>query len=679
MSFKRPYHQWLWAFLSLVASVAGCTNDTCRVGCAPWSIRRSVAATRGEAPREVDLATFDSGGVGEPGAKRLLSQEDRPVVALAELQQSDRVRLASAEIDTPASEAPQTRPVQAAEAVPASNPVGVSTDSERTFYEADTHAAWGTDLACRGAWFAARSELLSAVKIAADAQDARERTTAYTQALTGALKAMEGRGTAARPKAAIDSAGAAEDLARAAANWPSAAKVYRTLGRVHELMARQRRSDISLWEARALAFYRAQFRLVPSGDAANDLGVMLARCRCLEEAKDVLEHAVTIERKPVFCRNLATVYQQLGVRASPERAREISLLSGAVAENPVGDLIEWVSPAAMSRFADQAPAAGPSVWNRFDQGEFAGRARIAPLPEYRLRADDHIDVVYRQSREVSSTPYRLTPGDEIRIQSLSKPDQLNVDRVVVQPDGMITLRLLEEIPAAGFTLRELRNDLEQRYQRFFETPTVAVTPIKLNTKVQDLIDAVERRYGVGGGQARSVVVAPDGCITLPEIGTVVAQGLTAAELGIELNERYREQLPGLGVTPVLSQRAPRYVYVLGEVTRPGRFVLEAPTTASQAVSLAGSWNMGANLRQIVVLRRGDQWQLMGCLINLHDVLYAQKPCPRQDIWLSDSDIVIVPKGNLMKADDFIDQVFTRGLYRVLPLNMTINLNKVSTI
>jgi len=101
------------------------------------------------------------------------------------------------------------------------------------------------------------------------------------------------------------------------------------------------------------------------------------------------------------------------------------------------------------------------------------------------------------------------------------------------------------------------------------------------------------------------------------------------------------------VIPILTQRAPRYVYVLGEVNNPGRFELVGPTTAIQAISLAGSWRVGANLRQIVVFRRGDDWRLLATMINLQAALFGNQPCPKGEIWIDDSDIVIVPKGPIL--------------------------------
>jgi polysaccharide export outer membrane protein len=221
--------------------------------------------------------------------------------------------------------------------------------------------------------------------------------------------------------------------------------------------------------------------------------------------------------------------------------------------------------------------------------------------------------------------------------------------------------------------------LEHAYQRYFEAPAINVVPTKVNTRVQDLIDAVDRRYGAGGGTTRLAVVSPDGTIALPEIASIPAQGLTVAELDVEINARYRDKLGGVVVNAVLVQRAHRYIYVMGEMQQTGRFELLAPTTLSQAISLGGNWNVGANLRHIIVIRRSENWQTIGCVVNMQDVLYYHKPCPQNDIWLCDSDVVIVPKGEVLQADDWVELLFTRGLYRVFPLGTTLNFNKQATL
>ncbi len=317
-----------------------------------------------------------------------------------------------------------------------------------------------------------------------------------------------------------------------------------------------------------------------------------------------------------------------------------------------------------------------SAWQAYAQGEYVGHERLGHVPKYRLRVDDELDLIYRVTREETSTPYRLNVGDEIRVESFT--DQELNRNLILQPDGTITLRLLGQVRATGRTVAQLRDALEESYKKYYNVPAITVTPLKVNTKLEDLRATVDRRAGLGG-QSQFVRITPEGTISLPALGAVPAQGLTLKELQDEINERYRQEIEGIEVVPVLAQRAPRFVYVLGEVATPGRFELTGPTTVLQALSMAGSWNVGANLRQIVVFRRGDDWRLMATMLNLEAALHGRQPCPPGEIWLSDSDLVIVPKSPILVADDFIDLVFTRGIYGVFPLSSTINFAKLNSL
>ncbi len=315
-------------------------------------------------------------------------------------------------------------------------------------------------------------------------------------------------------------------------------------------------------------------------------------------------------------------------------------------------------------------------WQAYAQGEYMGAARLEHVPEYRLRVDDQLDMIYRVTREENSQPYKLNVGDEISIESFTDPE-LNRN-LIIQPDGTVTLRLLGQVKATGQTVPQLRDVIEEKYKQYYKSPAITVTPLRVNTKLEDLRATVDRRQGVGG-QSQLVRITPEGTISLPAIGSVRAQGLSLRELQVELNERYRQEVEGIEVVPVLAQRAPRYIYVLGEVRSPGRFELNGPTTAIQAIAMAGSWNVGAHLRQIVVFRRGEDWRLLATMIDLEQALCGNQPCPAGEIWLADSDVVIVPKSPILKAADFIDLVFTRGIYGVFPLTANINFIKASSL
>jgi len=312
----------------------------------------------------------------------------------------------------------------------------------------------------------------------------------------------------------------------------------------------------------------------------------------------------------------------------------------------------------------------------YAQGEYVGHARLPHVPEYRLRVDDQLEFVYRVTRDETAEPYRLNVGDVVDVESFT--DEALNRELVIQPDGTITLRLLGQVKAARLTITQITEKLNKLYLKYYKEPSITVTPLKMNTKLEDLRAAVDARAGQGGQNIR-VRVTPEGTIQLPVLGSVFVQGLTLDEARRELNERYAQEIDGMEITPVLQQRAPRYCYVLGEVKTPGRFVLEAPTTVMQSVALAGGWNVGANLRQVVVFRRGDDWRLMATMLDLRGALYGKKPCPADEIWLNDTDLVVVPKSPILVLDDMINLVFTRGIYGVVPFSANVSYTNVSTV
>ena len=309
--------------------------------------------------------------------------------------------------------------------------------------------------------------------------------------------------------------------------------------------------------------------------------------------------------------------------------------------------------------------AGPIPWQAFAQGEYIGPARSPHVPEYHLRVDDEIEFIYRLTREELSHPYQLEVGDSIRIESIIDP-ALNRD-VTIQPDGTVDLLLIGEVRVVKRPVQEIRADLNERYQKYYKVTDIHVTRLKTQTRLEDLRAAVDNRF-FSGGQGKRVKVTPEGTISLPSIGVVPAQGLTLDEVQREVNERYRQVVVGLEVTPILAQRAPRFVYVVGEVRNPGRYELLQPTSALQAIALAGGWNHGCNLRQIVVFRRTEDWCLLATKFDVPGGPHGMQSAAVAEIWLRDSDVVVVPKKPTHRVDDALKHVFSCGSCCAWPLD-----------
>ncbi len=333
---------------------------------------------------------------------------------------------------------------------------------------------------------------------------------------------------------------------------------------------------------------------------------------------------------------------------------------------PAVDCVNHCPPGYEATWNALGPVWGFQEWA---QGEYVGRARLPHVPTYRLRVDDEMTFVFRVTRDKISGPYRINIGDELMVESAAEKDLQRT--LVVLPDGTITLPLIGSVKAAGMSVEQLRGELDDRFKKYFNTPAVTVTPVKVNTQLEDLRFTVSGRSGFGG-QVLPGRVTPEGTIQLPVVGSVPAQGLTIDEFKVELAERFNEDIQGIEVMPVLTKRAPRYVYVLGEVRQPGRYTLEAPTTVMQAISMAGSWTVGGHITNVVVFRRADDWRLIATVLDLRAALLGKVPCPAAEIWVSDADLIIVPKSKLLRTDNFIELVFTRGLYGVIPFNGSVS-------
>jgi len=70
-------------------------------------------------------------------------------------------------------------------------------------------------------------------------------------------------------------------------------------------------------------------------------------------------------------------------------------------------------------------------------------------------------------------PYHIRVGDELDVRFYKTPE-LNVEKVPVRTDGMISLDLVGEVQAAGLSTDELSANLRSAYSRELEDPRIAV-------------------------------------------------------------------------------------------------------------------------------------------------------------------------------------------------------------
>lgn len=131
----------------------------------------------------------------------------------------------------------------------------------------------------------------------------------------------------------------------------------------------------------------------------------------------------------------------------------------------------------------------------------------------------------------------------------------------------------------------------------------------------------------------SVQIDEQGLISLPYIGNVPASGATTSELAQRIQQTYidREIYRALDVSVSVTER---YVYVGGEVTRPGRIIWTPDLTLTKAIQSAGGFTLYAKESRVTLARDQDAYDL--------NVTLAQKN-PAQDVLLMPGDSIQVPR------------------------------------
>lgn len=166
---------------------------------------------------------------------------------------------------------------------------------------------------------------------------------------------------------------------------------------------------------------------------------------------------------------------------------------------------------------------------------------------------------------------------------------------------------------------------------------------------------------------RAVVVRPDGKISFPRVGDIPAAGLTPQELGSAITELYAEYLKLPEATVIVDEFGSQYVYVMGEVTKPGPISIQGRMTLSQAIAGAGGWTPTGQLASVMVVRRGAWEKPRAIRVDFKKVLSGEEL--DFDLPLRSFDIVYVPQTFIGDAADFSENLFTKFI--VPPLNAVV--------
>jgi polysaccharide biosynthesis/export protein len=143
--------------------------------------------------------------------------------------------------------------------------------------------------------------------------------------------------------------------------------------------------------------------------------------------------------------------------------------------------------------------------------------------------------------------------------------------------------------------------------------------------------------------SRTVTIKPDGIIALPLVDQVKAAGKTAAQLEAELTRIYAKYLRAPSIAVLVRQFRMHPIYIMGEVSKPGRYDLTADMTFLDALSLAGGATDKANLdgAQLVRFNNGKSTAIP---LKANQIIQGKDSTP--NVKLQPGDLIYVPRRGL---------------------------------
>jgi polysaccharide biosynthesis/export protein len=139
--------------------------------------------------------------------------------------------------------------------------------------------------------------------------------------------------------------------------------------------------------------------------------------------------------------------------------------------------------------------------------------------------------------------------------------------------------------------------------------------------------------------SNAVLVRPDGTFSVPLVGQVDARGKGVVELQNLVTQRLRKYISDPVVTVSVQEIKGNKVYVIGQVTKPGEFIVNPSVNVMQALSMAGGTTAFASLNNIIILRRAASGQV-ALPFHYNDVAHGKEL--QQNVDLQAGDIVVVP-------------------------------------
>lgn len=274
--------------------------------------------------------------------------------------------------------------------------------------------------------------------------------------------------------------------------------------------------------------------------------------------------------------------------------------------------------------------------------------------------------------------YTLGPEDVLTITVFNLPEM--TETVRVENDGTITVKLLGPVKAAGLTVAQLRDELQNDWGKtYLQDPHVTVFIRQFHSSPVSVVGAVAKPglYQLPGPRTLIQVLAMAGGVNMP--GTAAGNLQGGAPAGRWAYITRKKGFTGLKPVDGIAEMAPDQikvdlgrllysqdtalnidikpfdtvtvskagiVYVVGNVTKSGGFTLENRDnlTALEALSLAEGFKPGSNTKHDEIIHTLPDGTRQIITVDLGKIMKGKA----KDPVLTANDILVVPS-SAMKA------------------------------
>jgi polysaccharide export outer membrane protein len=301
---------------------------------------------------------------------------------------------------------------------------------------------------------------------------------------------------------------------------------------------------------------------------------------------------------------------------------------------------------------------------------------------------------------LQSTGYILGVGDRIRLDIFNVPEYSGEFEVLV--DGSLNLPVIGPVFVQGLTLQQASNLVSENFSNILRRPIVTLSLLETRpltvaiageinrpgsytfsqdttSQVPSLTHALQMAGGVTQiadlRQIQIRRILPNGTGTTQTLTIDLWQLVQAGNLQQDLLLRDGDSI-FIPTTTALdldqarqlantsfsaSQSSPISVAIVGEVLRPGPYILSAAAstttgaivpTVTQAIQQAGGITQSANIRNIEIRRTVHSGEEQTIQINLWDLLQAGEL--EQDLPLQTGDTIVVPTATALSPEEMLE-------------------------